>query len=138
MKHTAIHTVRTYECDTYGHVNNAVYLNYLEYARKEFLTATGFDYKGILDAGYLIPITHIDIRYKASAFIDDKLFIDVEPIKLKKVYGVFRQKVYKEDGTVCAEAEVTWACVSKEFVPRALPEEFLVPGMYPEGDPRAA
>ena len=28
--------VRSYELDSYNHVNNAVYLNYLEYARMEF------------------------------------------------------------------------------------------------------
>jgi acyl-CoA thioester hydrolase len=124
--------VRTYECDSYEHVNNAVYLNYLEYARREFLTAIGFDYNGLVDAGYYIYITHIDIHYKASAVLDDKLFIDVEPIKLRKISGVFHQKVYKEDGTVCADAEVTWACVNKSSIPHPIPDEFMVPGIRPE------
>jgi acyl-CoA thioester hydrolase len=132
MTFSATHVVRTYECDGYGHVNNAVYLNYLEYARREFLTAIGFDYRGFLDAGYLIFVTHIDIRYKAAAFQDDKLFIGVEPITLKKVSGTFIQTVHKEDGTLCVHAEVTWACVNKSSVPRAIPEAFLVPGLYPE------
>ena len=132
MKHTATHTVRTYECDSYGHVNNAVYLNYLEYARREFLVAAGFDYKGLIEAGYSIYITHIDIHYRASAVLDDKLFIDVEPIKVKKISGTFRQRVYKEDGTVCADAEVTWACVTKTAIPHPIPAEFLTPAMYPD------
>ena len=135
MKHTATHTVRTYECDSYGHVNNAVYLNYLEYARREFLVAAGFDYKGLIEAGYFIYITHIDIHYKASAVLDDKLFIDVEPIKVKKISGTFRQRVYKEDGTVCADAEVTWACVTKAAIPRPIPAEFMTPAMYPDPSP---
>ena len=29
--------VRSYELDFYGHVNNAIYLNYLEYARGNYL-----------------------------------------------------------------------------------------------------
>ncbi|MDR1784906.1 MAG: acyl-CoA thioesterase [Spirochaetaceae bacterium] len=132
MKHRVCHVVRTYECDSYGHVNNAVYLNYLEYARREFLTAAGFDYRGLLAAGYLIYITHIDIHYRAQAVLDDRLIIEAEPLKLRKVSGVFRQRVLKEDGTVCADAEVTWACVNRDSVPHPIPPELLVPGLEPD------
>ena len=64
MKHTAELTVRSYECDSYNHVNNSVYLNYLEFGRMEFLHAINFDYKGIVAAGYYLYVTHIDIYYK--------------------------------------------------------------------------
>ena len=133
MVHTAELTVRSYECDSYNHVNNAVYLNYLEYARMEFLHACGFDYKRVFEAGYYLYVTHIDIYYKGSAFLDDKLFIEVKPVKLKKLSGEFYQKIYKKDGTVCVEASVTWACVSSaNGRPAKLPDEFLVPALYPE------
>lgn len=132
MKHTATLTVRSYECDSYNHVNNAVYLNYLEFARMEFLRAIDFDYEGIIEAGYYLYVTHVDIFYKASALLGDKLFIDVEPIKSKAISGTFRQLVYKEDGTICAEAEVTWACVTKAGRPAPIPKEFMVPGMLAE------
>src|SRR5574344_2445627 len=113
--------VRSYECDSYSHVNNAVYLNYLEYGRMEFLHAINFDYKGIIEAGYYLYVTHVDIYYKASAFLDDKLFIEVESSKLKKISGECKQVIRKEDGTVCAEATVTWACVSKNGRPSKVP-----------------
>lgn len=135
MKHTAKLVVRSYECDSYGHVNNAVYLNYLEYGRMEFLHAAGFDYNGIVAAGYYLYVTHIDIRYKASAFLDDELFIEVSPSKVKAVSGTFRQVVRKADGTVCAEADVTWACVTTEGKPSRIPPEFMVPGLLPEPSP---
>lgn len=131
MKHTATLTVRSYECDSYNHVNNAVYLNYLEYARMEFLRAINFDYEGVVEAGYYLYVTHVDIYYKASAILGDELFIDVEPVKTKSISGTFSQLVRKADGTVCAQAEVTWACVTKEGRPAPIPKEFMVEGMMP-------
>ncbi len=133
MAHIVKLKVRTYECDSYNHVNNAVYLNYLEHARMEFLHHIKFDYKGIVAAGYHMYVTEIDIKYKASAVLDDELFIEVKHTKLKKISGAFEQVVRKKDGTVCAEAKVTWACVDAATGrPTKLPEEFMVAGLQPE------
>lgn len=138
MKYTSQLAVRSYECDSYGHVNNAVYLNYLEFGRMEYLHQIKFDYNGLVAAGYYLYITHIDIYYKFSAFLDDVLFIDVEPVKLKTVSGTFHQTIRKADGTICAEADVTWASVKKGGIPSKIPAQFLVPGLYPESDARLA
>ncbi len=125
--------VRGYECDSYNHVNNAVYLNYLEHARMQYLHLIGFNYKAVVAAGYHMYVTEIDIKYKASAVLDDWLYIEVKPTKLKKISGEFSQTVRKKDGTVCAEATVRWACVdSNTGRPSKLPEEYFVPGLQPE------
>lgn len=123
-------TVRSYECDSYSHVNNAVYLNYLETARMDYLNQIGFDYKGIVAAGYYLYVTHIDIHYKNSAFLDDRLVIETTPVKLESVRGTFHQTIKKEDGHICAEADVTWASV-KNNIPARLPKEFIVEGLKP-------
>ena len=132
MNFVAEHIVRSYECDSYSHVNNSVYLNYLEYGRMEFLNAIGFDFKAVTEAGYYLYVTHIDIYYKASAVLNDKLLIEITPTKMKTITGEFKQTIKKEDGTVCAEATVTWACVTKEGRPSKLPAEFMVPGLIPD------
>lgn len=126
-------TVRSYECDSYSHVNNAVYLNYLENARMDFLHKAGFRYKDAVEAGFYLYVTHIDIYYKASALLDDNLVIETMPVKLGAVSGVFHQTVRKEDGTVCAEADVSWASVNaKTQTPARIPKEFMVDGLRPE------
>ena len=130
MTYTTNLTVRSYECDSYSHVNNAVYLNYLETARMDYLHQIGFNYKGIVEAGYYLYITHIDIFYKNSAFLDDNLIIETTPVKLGAVSGTFHQTIKKEDGQICAEADVTWASV-KNNAPARLPKEFIVDGLRP-------
>jgi acyl-CoA thioester hydrolase len=132
MKHYAELVVRSYECDSYGHVNNAVYLNYLEYGRMEYLHQIKFDYNGIVDAGYYLYITHIDIHYRSSAFLDDRLVIEITPVELKAVSGTFQQIIRKQDGTVCADALVTWASVKKGGRLAKLPDQFMVPGLVPD------
>lgn len=132
MKHTFYITVRTYELDSYNHVNNSVYLNYLEYGRIEFLKAIGFDYNKLIEDGYMLYVTRIDIKYKLSARFDDKLAIEVEPIKLGKVSGTFRQTIKNEAGQTCVEAEVTWASVSKDGRPVKLPEKYMLEALIPD------
>jgi len=138
MKHVAKLSVKSYELDAYNHVNNAIYLNYLEYARIEFLKAAGFDYPGLLEAGYFLYVTHIDIRYKASARLYDELSIEVEPIKLGKVSGTFRQTITNQRGEICAEAEVSWGCVDRNGRPSKFPERFAVAGLEPANRQAAA
>lgn len=131
MKHIAELVVRTYECDSYNHVNNANYLNYLEYARMEFLHKIGFDYTGLVQQGFYLYITHIDIHYRASAFLDDHLYIEVIPTKLGAVQGTFKQTIRKQDGLICAVADVSWASV-KNGRPCKIPNEFMKQGLVPD------
>ncbi len=132
MPYTAYVEVRTYELDSYNHVNNAVYLNYLEFARMEFLREIGFDYLGLIEEGYMLYVTHIDIRYKFSAKLYEKLAIEVSHTKLGKLSGSFLQVVKNSQGQICAEAEVSWACVNKDGRPCKLPEKYIVEGLIPK------
>jgi len=123
--------VRTYECDAYGHVNNAVYLHYLEMARYEFLRDIGFDYKALIANGYGIYISRVEIDYRKPAFIDDVLAVESEPLKKGAVSGVIGQRILR-GGELVAEARVCWAFVGKEGAPVRIPAEFDLPGLAPE------
>lgn len=132
MKHTAKLTVRSYELDANNHVNNATYLNYLEFARMEYLRAIGFDYNELFDAGYALFVTKIEISYRYPAKLFDELSIEVTPLKFGKLSGVFAQRILNQNGQLCAEAKVSWGCVDKTGRPSRLPEQFLVAGLHPE------
>lgn len=132
MKHIAKLTVRSYELDSYNHVNNAVYLQYLEYARMDYLRTIGFDYPGLFAAGYYLYVTHIDIHYRASVRLYDELSIEVTPVKLGKLSGMFYQKITNQRGELCAEADVSWGCVDSSGKPSKMPAVFMVSGLEPE------
>ncbi len=123
MKHLTNLTVRSYECDSYGHVNHAVYVNYLEHARVQFLHAAGFDYKGMIDAGFFMVIAHLDIAYRRPTYADDALAIETEPRRTRRVSGVIHQ-VVRRDGEVVAEADLSWCVVDAQGRPARPPEKY--------------
>jgi acyl-CoA thioester hydrolase len=123
--------VRTYECDSYGHVNNANYLNYLELARYEFLKAVNFDYPAMIKAGYGVYVARVEIDYKKPAAADDVLKIQTWPIKKGAVSGIVAQEIWREEDLL-VEAKVTWAFVDSRGMPVKIPAEWDVPGLKPE------
>jgi acyl-CoA thioester hydrolase len=124
-------SVRTYECDSYNHVNNANYLNYLEFARYEMLKDIGFDYPRAIQAGYGVYVARIEIDYKKPALADDKLIIKTWPVKKGAVSGILAQEILRGE-ELLVTANVTWASVDSKGVPVKLPKEWDLPGLYPD------
>ena len=122
--------VRTYECDSYGHVNNANYLNYLEFARYEFLRDVGFDYSAMINDGFGIYVARIEIDYKRPAVADDELLIKSWPVKKGAVSGVLVQEIWRGED-ILIEAKVTWAFVDSKGTPSKIPPEWDMPGLKP-------
>ena len=123
-------TVRSYECDSYGHVNNANYLHYLEYARCELLKDMNFDYEAMIKAGYGIYVARIEIDYKKPAVTDDELLIKSRAIKKGAVSGVIAQEIWRGEDLI-VDAKVTWAFVDSKGIPTKIPPQWDVPGLKP-------
>jgi len=137
--HTCSIRVRSYECDAYGHVNNATYLHYLELARHEYLRDNGVLLTDLRQAGYGLVVAKISIEYRRPAVPDDVVIVETVALRRTRVGGVLRQVVTKtlpgrEDGdgpATVAEAEVTWVCVDSRGRPARLPEVFDREGLQP-------
>ncbi len=118
--------VRSYECDLYGHVNNAVYLNYFEAARVEFLEAIDLDLNKLKNIGFLLPIVRIEIDYKRPLFAGERIEVSAEWVKRGVSSAVFRQMVVKKGtGELAAQALVTWVATDLRGKPIAIPEIIL-------------
>ena len=116
-------TARTYECDLYGHVNNAAFLNYFEAARVEFLEYLGFTLSSLMKEGFLLPIVRIKIDYKKPVFAGEKLTVSVEWKESGKSSSTFVQKVIKKNTDELASiAEVTWVVTDLNGKPISIPE----------------
>ena len=71
--------VRHYETDALGHVNNAVYLNYLEQAAIEHAEAMGFSKARLAELGGFFVVRRHEIDYLGGAVADDELAITTWP-----------------------------------------------------------
>ncbi|HEY6873202.1 MAG TPA: acyl-CoA thioesterase [Geobacteraceae bacterium] len=87
--------VRDYECDLQGVVNNAVYQNYLEHARHEYLKAIGIDFAALAAQGINLVVTRIEIDYKISLTSGDRFVVEVRPERISPVRIGFRQEIYR-------------------------------------------
>jgi len=125
-EHRCALAVRSYEYDSFGHVNNAVYLNYLELARHELLKYLGVSVDKLREAGYFLVAARVCIDYKLQAKQDDALTIATRPLEKGRTSGVFSQNIYRGDELV-AQAEVTWACINSAGRLVRLPTELDIP-----------
>jgi acyl-CoA thioester hydrolase len=67
--------VRSPEIDSFGHVNHAVFLQYLEHARFEALEAAGFSWPLLAERDWRIFVVRIEVDYLAEARRGDDLVI---------------------------------------------------------------
>ena len=74
FKHKYTVTVRFHEVDMLGVCNNAVFINFFETARLEYIKAAGLmPEKGIFSDGKLFFMVRNEINYLGHAYYDDML-----------------------------------------------------------------
>ena len=123
---TAAVQVRTYELDSFGHVNNSVYLNYLEEARSEFLKQMGVSFHDFARLGVQLVIVESYVKYVSAARYGDQITI------AGKIRGITAVAAYIDytltetgSGRLIATAWTRGAFVSAESGrPTRAPQEF--------------
>jgi acyl-CoA thioester hydrolase len=98
-------SVRAYELDRNGHVNNVAYLQYAEHARWEFLRAAGIDERKFGDLGVGPVFLETVIRYRAELYYGDT--VDISCAIDWGTGRTFRvpQRIRRADGVLIAEID---------------------------------
>ena len=122
---------RDYECDLQGIVNNAVYQNYLEHARHEFLHDVGLDFAELCAEGIDAVVTRIEIDYKFPLRPRDVFVVKVGMSKQGRLRFVFDQAIVrKSDQKLIIEARVTGVLTrgGRPIAPDVFTEVFAAKG----------
>lgn len=120
--------VRSYELDVYNHVNNAVYINWLEHGRCKMLQDRGLNYTSIIDnwgVQYMTVRTEIDYRHPLHLGDDVEVSTQIERVGNTSV--TLGQKVAKVGHTEpAAQARVVIVFTdASSGRPTPVPGEFL-------------
>lgn len=101
-------SVRDYELDTQGVVNNSVYQNYLEHARHEYLKSIGLNFNELHQNGTDAVVHKIELVYKRPLMGDDRFVVKTHAEKSGNVRFVFYQNIYRlPDKELILEGVVT-------------------------------
>ena len=122
-KHQLTLQVRDYECDLQGVVNNAVYQNYLEHARHEFLKQHGLDFAALTRARINLVVIRAELDYKASLTSGDHFVVHTRFEQVSRLKFAFRQEVVKMPGASQMLAAVITAVAVNARGRPYLPEE---------------
>lgn len=119
--------VRQYEIDAYGHVNNAVYLNWAEEMASRHAEASGFGAEWASQHGGGWVIRHHDVTYHAPARFGDELELMVQVELIRGSRGRRRTTVHRaSDHRLLAEISTEWAWVRlSDGRPAPVPEELV-------------
>ena len=63
---TSPFTVRSYETDSYAHLNNGVYANWFEHGRLDYLRSLGFSYDGFAERREWFVVARTEIDYRLA------------------------------------------------------------------------
>jgi acyl-CoA thioester hydrolase len=99
--------VRSYEMDAFGHVNHAVYLNYLEQARFDALSDGGLPHDEISSRGWGVYVVRVEVDYLRECFHGQELRIVTEVEEFGRASMVIRQSLFREDDGPDADPALT-------------------------------
>ncbi len=87
--------VRDYECDMQGVVNNAVYQNYLEHARHEFIKTLGIDFAEMARQKINLVVVRAELDYKRPLVSGDCFRVLTRMEKISPVRYGFIQEIHR-------------------------------------------
>ena len=85
--------VRDYECDMQARVNNAVYQNYLEHARHEFLLSRGINFAEVTKRGVNLVVIRAELDYKLPLVSGDSFVVTLNLERVSPLRFAFAQSI---------------------------------------------
>jgi len=99
-------SIYTYQIDFIGHVNNIVYVQWLENARIKLIEAMGLTITKIAQEDEILPIiTETDIKYKKPFYLSNEVHVEVWVSEMFNISSNFRFRFLNEKEEVCAVAQ---------------------------------
>jgi len=112
--HTIDIPVRFAECDPYGVVWHGHYVLYLEHAREALTGKFGFTAARAMEMGYRVPITRLEMTYRAPALPDQIVRVTARLRDPAVARFVLDYEIRSETGNLLASAVTEQVVVNRE------------------------
>jgi len=112
--------VRGYELDSFGHVNHAVYLNYMEQARWEIVRELGL-YEMFKKSGGFLVVIEINSKFIREMKLFEKGTIETQLYR-EGFFLTFKHLVKNEKNEKVNKAMIKCLFVDKMRIPQDIPE----------------
>lgn len=93
MKHEFMQRVYYADTDAYGVVWHGAYLRWMEQGRVELCDQLGLDLVELKKQDIAIPVTNMNVRYKSSAKLDDRVIVETWIEKISPITVTFGQSI---------------------------------------------
>lgn len=97
--------IREGHLDSFGHVNNAVYLSLFEEARWEMITRGGYGMARCQETGLGPVILEARVKFKRELHNRQTITIRTQVTEFRRLVGTIEQQMVGKEGTVHAEAQ---------------------------------
>ncbi|GED29828.1 thioesterase [Brevibacillus centrosporus] len=103
--------VRSTDLDFIGHVNNAKYLEYMEWARFDWLWQTGLTLDELQRRAIMPVVVNITINYRKELRIHEQVIARTSAVKLGEKSFVICHELFNQEERLVADADVTMVMI---------------------------
>lgn len=93
--------------DTFGHVNNATYLEILEEARWDIIAKRGYDILAIKAKGIGPVILGFTVRFAKELTLREEIRVETQTVTYVKKIATMQQNIYNDAHELCFESTLT-------------------------------
>jgi acyl-CoA thioester hydrolase len=111
-------SVRDYECDMQGIVNNSVYQNYIEHVRHEYLKKVGIDFSEYTRQGINLVVVRAELDYKYPLASGDAFMVGLNMRRESTLKFAFYQDIFRlSDHKLILKAKIIGTALNEKGRP---------------------
>lgn len=128
--------IYTYQIDFVGHVNNIIYIQWMENGRLRLLEEMGIPAADLSKNSGVKPVlTDTTIKYKNPLFLHNAVTVEMWISKLNNASAIMEFRFFNESGVLCATGQQKGLFIDQDTMKptrldekhRAAFERFLIP-----------
>ncbi len=137
LTHRREFRIRHYECDAFGHLNNANYVRFMQETAFNASKAAGYDQECYNELGHHWLIRETEIEYLKPVHYGDTIIvktwvIDFHRVRSRRAYEITN----KETDELVARGVTDWVYLDKgNLRPTSIPDEVIM-AFFPDGPPK--